>query len=118
MKIMNSLKDYAIQLKNGRACPTGGYIITRFGNRRPVTKFRDFYQTNLGEFTPEKWRELTLDAIKEHGKEELLERIKEYCKKNCIWLKKECDIEEYAMECLVSEAYLYWDDFCEENGYT
>jgi hypothetical protein len=114
---MNPLSDYAIQLRTGRSYPTGDYVITRYGNRRPVTKFRDFYQTKLGELTPEKWRELTLNAIKEHGKEELLERIKEHCRDNCAWLKKERDIEEHAMECLVSGAYLYWDDFCDETGY-
>lgn len=53
MKIV-SISDYAIHHRIGRSEPTGTTYITRFGNTRQKNVFKEFYKTNIGEFTPEK----------------------------------------------------------------
>ncbi len=73
--------------------------------------FQEFYETDLGELLPEEWRKQVMAAVGENGKTDLLEQIKDHCRKHCAWLHKEEEIEEYALECLVDEAYLYWKDF-------
>lgn len=110
MKIV-SISDYAINQRIGRGEPTGPTYITRFGNIGHKTVFREFYLTNMGEFAPDRWLEVTLQIIQEIQETKLLEEIKNYVKKNYAWLKKDGEIEEYAANCLASGAYMYWDDF-------
>lgn len=107
-------EDYAIEIRIGRAEGTGRYVITNRGNRREITKFKERYKTKAGEFLPEEWKKLTLQEIEKAGKMELLERIKQHCREHCAWLRREPEIEEYAMGCLCSRAYEYWPDFQEE----
>lgn len=111
-KVAN-ISDYAIRLRIGRSEPTGTKYITRFGNTRQKNVFKEFYKTNIGEFTPEKWLEVTLQIIQENQQTELLEKIKEYVRNNCVWLKNEKEIEEHSVSCLTSGAYMYWNDFNE-----
>lgn len=105
------VEDYAINTRIGRAEPTGTYEITRRGTRRAVLKYVSRYETNAGTFLPEEWKEKALEAIKEAGELDLLENIKDHCREQCAWLKKEKDVEEYAVQCLCNRAYQYWDDF-------
>nr|DAN97753.1 MAG TPA: hypothetical protein [Caudoviricetes sp.] len=112
-KVVN-ISDYAIRLRIGRSEPTGTYT-TRFGNTRNKNAFKEFYKTKIGEFTPEKWLEVTLQIIEEINKTELLEKIKEHVKNNCAWLKNDKEIEEYSVSCLASGAYMYWKDFNDMN---
>ena len=93
--------------------PTGEHEITRAGTIRQITKFTCLCQTPVGEFTMDEWRNKALEAIAADGKMELLEKIKRYCGENHAWLKKEKDIEEYAIECLCSGAYRHWAVFAE-----
>lgn len=88
-----------------------GAITTRFGNTRHKNVFKEFYQTNIGEFTPEKWLEVTLQIIQTLMENELLEEIKEHVAGHCVWLKNDKEIEEYSASCLASGAYMYWEDF-------
>ena len=85
--------------------------ITRFGNTRQKNVFKEFYKTNIGEFTPEKWLEVTLQIIQTLMENELLEEIKEHVAGHCVWLKNDKEIEEYSASCLASGAYMYWEDF-------
>ena len=106
-----SISDYAIKQRIGRSEPTGDTYTTRFGNTRHKYVFKEFYQTNMGEFVPEKWLEVTLQLVKTIQETRLLEEIKDYVKRNCYWLKKANEVEEYAINCLLSGAYIYWYDF-------
>ena len=90
---------------------TGTTYITRFGNTRQKNVFKEFYKTNIGEFTPEKWLEVTLQIIQTLMENELLEEIKEHVAGHCVWLKNDKEIEEYSASCLASGAYMYWEDF-------
>lgn len=110
MKIV-CISDYAIHHRIGRSEPTGTTYTTRFGNTRHKNVFKEFYQTNIGEFTPEKWLEVTLQIIQTLMENELLEEIKEHVVGHCVWLKNDKEIEEYSASCLASGAYMYWEDF-------
>lgn len=63
---------------NRQSEPTGTTYTTRFGNTRHKNVFKEFYKTNIGEFTPEKWLEVTLQIIQILMENELLEEIKEH----------------------------------------
>ena len=106
MKIV-CISDYAIHHRIGRSEPTGTTYTTRFGNTRHKNVFKEFYQTNIGEFTPEKWLEVTLQIIQTLMENELLEEIKEHVAGHCVWLKNDKEIEEYSASCLASGAYMY-----------
>ena len=105
------MEDLWIKFRVGRSAPTGSYEITRRGTRRAVTKYQEFYQTNAGLFTPDKWNELALSCVEETGSEELFNKIVEYCSSYCLWLKTNKDREEYALNILVGRIYRHWKDF-------
>lgn len=54
---------------------------------------------------------LMKEFIEIAGKSELLKTVKDYCREHCAWLKTENDIENHAIDCLLSKAYEYWKDF-------
>ena len=110
MKVV-SISDYAIHHRVGRSVPTGERYITRAGNTRQRSEFREYYETNMGEFTPERWLEATLQIIQTIQETKLLEEIKEYVKSHCFWLKTDKEIEEHSISCLASGAYMYWYEF-------
>lgn len=114
MKIV-SISDYAIKLRVGRSESSGTTYATRFGDVRHKNVFREFYQTDMGEFTPDKWLEATLQIIQALRETKLLGEIKEHVKSNCMWLKTDKDIEEYSASCLASGAYMYWEDFVDKR---
>ena len=109
----NMVEDYRIILQCGRAEPTGKYEITRRGTRKAVLQYAVTYKTPIGDFKPEEWRKRALDAIAEAGEMNLLGKIKEYCRNRCAWLRKNTDLEEYAIDCLCGRIYTYWEDFCQ-----
>ena len=65
----------------------------------------------MGEFAPKEWLETALQIIQAVQETKLLEEIKGYVKKNCLWLKSEKEIEEYSVGCLISGTYMYWEEF-------
>lgn len=77
------VEDYRIIIRTGRAEPTGQYEVNRKGNRKPVLKYTKRYETRAGTFQPEEWKTKALEAIKENGELELLEKVKEYCRNHC-----------------------------------
>lgn len=108
------VEDYAIRIRNGRAVRVGKPFINNRGKLKWKTKYQEYFSTRMGEFTPEEWRARAMEEINAQGLEQLLEEIRQRCRKNCVWLHKETDIEEYAIECLCSRAYTHWPDFREE----
>lgn len=105
------VEDYRIQIREGRAERTGKYEITARGTRREITRFVERYRIPAGVFLPEKWKKQALSAIEAEGEMELLENLKEYCRIHCAWLRKEEEIEEYAIDVLCGRCYRYWKDF-------
>ena len=54
---------------------------------------------------------LIKEFIEITGKVKLLKMVKDYCREHCAWLKTESDIENHAIDCLLSKAYEHWKDF-------
>lgn len=111
------LEDYGILMRVDRGEPTGEYFINRRGNKKEVLKYVERYETKIGEFLPEVWREKALEEIKAAGKMELLEKVKEHCKTHCLWLKKDAEQEDHAISCVCSGAYKHWKDFGYKEGF-
>lgn len=79
---------------------------------RPIS----FKKTLFGDIEDSVYYSIAKDFIIIAGKTELLQRIKDHCREHCAWLKKEKDVEEYSIECLLSRAYEYWSDFtCQDS---
>ena len=70
-----------------------------------------FATRSAGNITREAWRQQAEAIIHEYGLESLLDEIKDHCRKNCAWIRKEKDLELYAMQCLASKAYESWTEF-------
>lgn len=111
--VIMTLNDYKIKLHTFRTAPTGSYEITRNGKRRAVIKGHSFILTEKhGELPEEEWISQVKDCIIQEQLLDLYEAIKEHCRTHCLWLKKESDLEQYSLECLVGEHYKAWPDFC------
>ncbi len=105
------VEDYRIMYYEGAAEGTGRYETTKGGKLREIKKYVERCRTPAGIFLPEQWKRKTLEAIEAEGEIELLESIKEHCRAHCAWLRREGEIEEYAIGCLCSRAYRHWKDF-------
>ena len=70
-----------------------------------------FKKTQFGDIEDCNYYPLAKELIILAGKKKLLETIKDHCRENCAWLKTENDIENHAIDCLLSKAYEYWKDF-------
>ena len=95
-----SVSDYAIKHRVGVSIPTRELYVTRAGNTRHRTEFKEYYKTNMGEFAPKEWLETALQIIQAVQETKLLEEIKGYVKKNCLWLKSEKEIEDTIIRAL------------------
>ncbi len=78
---------------------------------RKITKSAEYYNTPVGRLEIGEWKKRAEEAAAQDGLEDLLAKIKDHCKEHCAWLKNKGDLELYAIECLVSEAYKHWNDF-------
>lgn len=111
---------YRIKLRCGRSEPTGTYELTRTGTRRAVNKFREFYQTDLGEMAPERWKTDLMNAIVNDKELDTLEAIKEHCREHCVWLHSDKEVGEYAMDVLAARIFLCgnenWKDVADKVG--
>ena len=108
------VKDYVIRMRMGSSYLAG---TEHYGGKaHKKYKYREIYRTNAGEFTPEEWKEKLEQEIHKEGLEELLEHVKIHCREHCMWVKKESEIEEYAMDCLAGRSYEHWADFQSPEG--
>ena len=91
-----------------RSVGTGKFRTTRNGNRKEETVGKDFVHTvGAGVMELDEWCRLMENAVRREGKESLLERIVERCRK-LPWLNTEKKLRQYALECLSDEAYKAW----------
>lgn len=108
---VHRMEQYYINTRLGRAEPTGRYEITRNGNRRAVTKFRESYKTEAGVISPEKWLAIAKMCVMETESENLYQKIIHYISVHCVWLKTNTEKEEYALDILLGRIYRHWKDF-------
>lgn len=113
MKIIK-VEDYAITMRIGRSYQSG-IAQGRGGIPKKVYGYEEIYRTNVGEFKREDWCVKAREIVEASGEVQLLEDIKKHCTKNCAWLHKESEIEEYALECLTHRAYKHWDGFVSQE---
>jgi hypothetical protein len=109
------MEDYKIRLRCGRSEPTGEYEITRMKTRRAVTKFREFYETDAGEYSPEEWIKIVRSCVEASDSLELLDRVIEHCRTDCVWLKTESEREEYSLDMIAGRVYRHWKEFSTEG---
>ena len=102
---VHRMEDYRIRLRNGQARGTGNYIVNRMGNRKEVTKYSVYYETDAGEFSPEQWLKIMRECVAASGSEQILEKICEEVKRDCVWLKTDKEIEEYSLNILAGRIY-------------
>ena len=96
-----------------RAVPTGNSYISRNGRRVQETKGTEYVPTSLGRIEVSEWTRLTKEAVLREKGADLLRAVCDHCRKHCAWLKTEKAIEDYAVSCISSEAYLHWDGWKE-----
>ena len=77
------------------------------------SKLIEEYVTPVGKFLPEEWIETAKRVVEYNGLTALYEKIKQHCQTQCVWLKTEKQIEEYALSCMANHAYKCWKDFME-----
>ena len=109
-------EDYRINLRVGRAVPTGSYTLTNRGNKKAILAYAENYKTPAGVLSPQEWKEKAMAAVVAEDKTELLESIIQYCKIHCAWLRTKEDLLEHALDCLCSKTYEHWPDFEVENA--
>lgn len=95
------------RISHSEAC---GYHMWH-GRRVSDYKMVELYKTKVGTYTPEEWRTLAMQTIKENNQRELYLAVYDHCKTNCAWLHKDDQISEYALDCISSHAYEAWKDF-------
>ncbi len=105
------MEDYRIKHHCGRSEPTGTFYITRNGKKKAIMEYVITYETKAGEFSPEDWKIIVKKCVKEAGSAELLMKIIEHCRTQCVWLKTEKEREEYALNILIGRSYRFWEDF-------
>lgn len=75
-------------------------------------KGKDLIRTRGGElYAPDEWVKKIFTFVKANDLEDLYLQIKEYVHRTCPWVKQSDEVQ-YALDCLLHESYLKWDDFC------
>ena len=102
---VHRLEDYRIHNRQGRSRGTGGYYVNRMGHKKETMVYSVYYETDAGEFSPEQWLEIMRECVAASGSEALLQRIIDHVKASCVWLKKDAEREEYALDILAGRIY-------------
>lgn len=108
---VHKMEKYHINSRLGRAETTGRYEITRNGNRRAITKYKERYKTEAGIIAPEKWLQIARMCVAQTNSENLYQNIISYISTHCVWLKTNAEKEEYALNILLGRIYRHWEDF-------
>lgn len=80
------------------------------GSTHREVRVREWVRLPFGMITLEEWRGRVRKAIEENDDDGLFEAIKTHCREHCAWLRKEADVENHALECLVNGAYEAWEE--------
>ena len=115
---VHRMEDYRISHRVGRSNGTGQYFVNSRGNKKEVLAFAETYETHAGNFKPERWVEIMRECVAASGSEALLQRIIDHVKASCVWLKKDAEREEYALDILAGRIYRQghaWSDFSTEG---
>lgn len=100
-----------------RTVPTGKWYTARNGRQKMETIGKEYIPTSVGKLEKDTWVQLMEAAVAKEDKCELLSRIEQHVRHHCAWLHKDSDIHVYSLECLSSEAYLFWADFDDYTDY-
>lgn len=96
--------------------PTGSFTTNRNGRKVPITKGTEYVKTAAAGTMPlSEWYRRAETAVKNEGKDGLLKRIEDHCKRHIAWLHSDQEFHEYALECLSSKAYKAWDGFSNDE---
>ena len=94
-----------------RSIGTGRFFKTSNGRMKEETVGYDIVHTvDAGDLELSEWCQQMERAVKREGKEDLLTRIVDYCRR-LAWLHSEKEVRQHALECLSSGAYRAWKDF-------
>lgn len=106
--------ELAIRLRCHRA-----EIVGKSSIGHKETRYITWYETAWSRnISPAEWLRMAEEAIERERKQDLLKHIEDYCRQNCVWLKKESEQHEYAVDVLCSRSYEHWGGFIqgEKNG--
>ena len=71
----------------------------------------DRIRTVGGEiYDSKEWVKAAFEWVKIHNRCEWYRQVYRYVTDNCMWLTFN-EIEEYALDCMLHESYLKWEDF-------
>ena len=99
------------QLKHGVRWAIGETVGTSRnpnGSLHREIRVREYFDVPEGRITVEEWQRRAREAVLKAGDGALYDAVKAHCRRHCAWLKKETEVEAYALECLVDGAYLAW----------
>lgn len=102
------IQDLSFQ-RVGRCVPAGSHLY--HGRMVQDSKFEELYVTKTKEYTKEEWIQTALQVVHENKLDDLYEKVRNYCKENCYFLKTEEDLTERALSCMTTEAYKSWETF-------
>ena len=62
-------------------------------------------------FKPKEWEEEALEFVRDNHLEDIYSQVLNYVKANHKWFKRKEEIVQHALDCLLHESYLHWEDF-------
>lgn len=104
-----AVEDYYIKLRVGSICEKDSMD----SKGKKLRCYQELYETKEGKLTPEEWRMRIQTEIEQSGETQLLEKLKEYCRRHYAWLHDEEEICNYAMNILAGRFYRRWKNFKE-----
>ena len=115
---MKTSADLKIMFRTGQPHCTSVQEISEGRYHREYEYTEKFKITSGEEVLPEDWIRDMKAALQEEGKSDLVKQLKEYVRIHCVWLKKEEEIDIYAMDAAAGGAYKAWNDFCYQESMT
>lgn len=98
------MKDRRYSINNRYFHSSTKKVNTNDGKTIKVTKNYEDYSTPSGTFRKEVWIELVKEQVKANNEEDIYNRLVEYTRA-LPWLKKEKDIEQYALSLYSSRIF-------------
>lgn len=80
------------------------------GSYHRITVGENIFETNIGMIPEDEWEKLAEQAIIDHHDEKLYEAVKGHAKTYCIWLHKDKEIRQYALNCMMGGTWKAWEE--------